>query len=66
MTDFYSTKRETIKQYQEEADKYKKIKKQIKQDARRYRTLEETTKNEDYKLAYSIVADYLEEISKEK
>ena len=66
MTDFYSTKREAIKQYQEESDKYRKIRKQIKQDAKRYRTLEETTKNEDYKLAYSIVADYLEEISKEK
>lgn len=62
MTDFYSTKRETIKQYQEEIDKYNKLKKQIKQEIKRHRTLAETNKKEDYKLAHSMVADYLEEL----
>lgn len=62
MTDFYSTQKETIKQYQEEADKYRKIKKQIKQEIKRHRALAEGTEDEEYKLAHSMVADELEEL----
>ena len=62
MTDFYHTSKEIMIDYQKEVDKYKKLKERIKKDAKRYRTLEETTKNEDYKLAYSIIADYLKEL----
>lgn len=62
MTDFYSTKKETIKKYQEEADKYKKLKKQIKQEIKRHRVSAEATEDESYKLAHSMTADFLEEL----
>lgn len=62
MTDFYSTQKETIKQYQEELDKYRKLKEQIKKDAKRHRALEQTTEDESYKLAHSMTADFLEEL----
>lgn len=62
MIDYYKTEKETLKEAQEKARQYDNFKRQIKQDIKRYKTLEETTKNEDYKLAYSIIADYLEEL----
>lgn len=66
MSNIYRTNREILIEYAEESNQYRELKNRLRKDAKRYRTLQETTKNEDYKLAYSIVADYLEEISKEK
>lgn len=66
MTDFYSTQKEITKKYQEEADKYRELKKQIKQEIKRHRTLEQTTEDESYKLAHSMVADELEELLEEQ
>ena len=37
MTDFYSTQKEITRKYQEEADKYRKKKKQIKQEIKSHR-----------------------------
>lgn len=62
MTDFYNTQKEVIKQYQEEADKYRKLKKQIKQEIKRHRALAEVVESEDYSLAHSMTADFLEEL----
>lgn len=41
------------------------IKSKLKQDCKRYKTLEQISKDEDYKLAYSMIADYLEELVEE-
>lgn len=49
---------------QEKADKYDNLINSINKSIKKYRTLAETTKNEDYKLAYSMLADYLREIKK--
>lgn len=64
MTDCYKTTKEVFKDLQEKCDKYDKLKRSIKKDIKKYRTLERVTKNEDYRLAYSILADYLDEIIK--
>lgn len=61
MTDCYKTQKEVLIDYQNEIEKYKKLKEQIKKDIKKYRTLEKASKNEDYRLAYSMIADYLEE-----
>lgn len=62
MTDYYKTEKEITRKYQEEVDKYRKIKKQIKQEIKRHRALEQTTEDESYKLAHSMTADFLEEL----
>ena len=66
MTDCYKTTGEVLKRLQEKANKYNKLKTRIRKDIKRYRTLTEGTKNEDYKLAYNMLADYLDEVIKEK
>lgn len=43
----------------------KEIKSKLKKDMKRYKTLEQISKEEDYKLAYSMIADYLEEVIEE-
>lgn len=65
MTDHYKTTKEIIIDYQKEAKKYRKLKEHINKDIKRYKTLQQTTQNEDHKLAYSMLADYLEELKKE-
>lgn len=66
MTDCYKSTSEVLKDLQEKANKYDKLKKRIRKDIKRYRTLAEGTKNEDYKLAYNMLADHLDEVIKEK
>lgn len=65
MTDCYKTTREVFRDKNIQIDKYEKLKKRIRKDIKKYRTLAEITKNEDYKLAYEMIADYLDEIVKE-
>lgn len=65
MTDCYKTDRECLKEAQEKASKYDKLINKINKGIRKHRTLAEGTKNEDYKLAYSMLADYLEELKEE-
>lgn len=62
MTDCYKTQKEVLINYQKEIEEYKKLKEKIKQEIKRHRTLERTTEDESYKLAHSMVADYLEEL----
>ncbi len=62
MTDFYSIQKEALREAQEKASKYDKLRKQIKQEIKRHRTLEQTTEDESYKLAHSMTADFLEEL----
>lgn len=64
MTDCYKTEKEILKENQIKLQKYEKLKNRINKDIKKYRTLAEVTKNEDYKLAYSMIADYLDEIRK--
>lgn len=66
MTDCYKTTGEVLKGLQERANRYDKLKTRIRKDIKRYRTLAEGTKNKDYKLAYNMLADYLDEVIKEK
>lgn len=63
MTDFYSTQKEALREAQEKASKYDKLRKQIKKEIKRHRTSAEATEDESYKLAHSMAADFLEEIS---
>ncbi len=65
MTDIYHTQREIMMDYQKEVDKYKKLKEKIQKGIKRHRTLEQTTEDESYKLAHSMVADDLEELLEE-
>lgn len=65
MTDCYKTEKECFRDKNIQIDKYEKLKKRIRKDIKKYRTLAEITKNEDYKLAYEMIADYLDEIVKE-
>lgn len=65
MTDCYKTEKECFRNKNIQIDKYEKLKKRIRKDIKKYRTLAEITKNEDYKLAYEMIADYLDEIEKE-
>lgn len=65
MTDCYKTTKEALKEAQQKASRYDCLKTEMKKDLKRYKTLEQTTKNEDYKLAYSMLVDYLEEILEE-
>lgn len=37
------------------------IQKDLKKDLKRYRTLQQATKDEEYQLAYSMIADYIED-----
>lgn len=53
-------------QIQEKAKKYDHLINRINRGMRRHRTLAKMTKNEDYKLAYSMIADYLKELKEEK
>lgn len=62
MTDYYKTNKEVMADYEKEALKYKQIRNQIRKDIKKYKTLTEVTQNEDYKLAYSMLADYLEDL----
>lgn len=41
--------------------KIEQIQKQLKKDLKRYRTLEQISREEDYQLAYSMIADYIED-----
>lgn len=66
MSDYYRTTTEILRDSQEKADKYNNLKRRIRKDIKKYRTLAEITKNEDYRLAYSMLADYLDETIKEK
>lgn len=66
MTDCYKTTKEVFKDLQEKCDKYDKLKRRIVKDIKKYKTLAEVTRNEDYKLAYNMLADHLDEIIKEK
>lgn len=65
MTDCYRTTKEALKEAQQKVSKYDCLINRIRKDIKRYKTLEQTTKNEDYKLAYSMIVDYLEEILEE-
>ena len=66
MKNYYKTNKEVLREVQEEADKYIKLKNKIIKEIKRHRTLEQATENEDYKLAHSMVADDLEELLEEK
>ncbi len=37
------------------------MQKDLKKDLKRYRTLEQATKEEEHQLAYSMIADYIED-----
>lgn len=65
MTDFYSTQKEAFSEVQEKANRYDKLKAQIRKEIKRHRTLIETSKEEEYKLAHSIIADELGELLEE-
>jgi len=65
MTDYYKTNKEVLREVQEEANKYIKLKNKIRKEIKRHRTLEQATENEDYKLAHSMVADCLEELKED-
>lgn len=65
MIDCYKTQKEVFRDKNVQIDKYEKLKKRIRKDIRKYRTLAEITKNKDFKLAYEMIADYLDEIVKE-
>lgn len=41
------------------------IKSKLRRDYKRHKSLEELSKNEEYKLAHSMIADYLEEFIEE-
>lgn len=41
------------------------IQEKLKKDLKRYRTLQQISKNEEYKLAHSMLADYIEETLEE-
>lgn len=62
MTDYYKTEKETLREAQEKVRRYDNSKRQIKQEIKRHRTLEQTTEDESYKLAHSMTADFLEEV----
>lgn len=65
MTDYYKTNKETLQKVQEKASKYDCLINNINKGIKRYKTLQQTTQNEDHKLAYSMLADYLEELKEE-
>lgn len=65
MIDCYKTDRESLRQALEKADKYNSLMNRINKGIKKHRTLAKATKNEDYKLAYSMLADYMSEIKKE-
>lgn len=41
------------------------IQEKLKKDLKRYKTLQQISKNEEYKLAHSMLADYIEEALEE-
>lgn len=41
------------------------IKSKLKKDIKKHRTLEKISREEDFKLAHSMIADYLEELLEE-
>lgn len=41
------------------------IQEKLKKDLKRYKTLQQISKNEEYKLAHSMIADYIEETLEE-
>lgn len=43
-------------------NKYENLIKKIKKDFKKYNTLAQTTKEEDYQFAFNMLANYLEEI----
>lgn len=65
MTDYYKTDKEALREAQEKASQYDNLINKINKGIKKHRTLAEATKNEDYKLAYSMLADYMSEIKKE-
>lgn len=65
MTDCYKTNKECLREVQEKADKYDCLINKINKSIKKHRTLAEGTKNEDYELAHSMVADCLEELKEE-
>ena len=62
MTDCYKTEREALKEAQ---SKYNNLINRIDKEIRRHRTLEQGIEKGDYRLAHSMVADYLEELKEE-
>lgn len=62
MIDYYKTEKEALREAQEKASRYDKLKVQIKQEIKRHRALAEGTEDEEYKLAHSMTADFLEEL----
>ncbi len=61
MTECYKT----AKEIKEKASRYDRLIIKINKSIKKYRILAKTTKNKDYGLAYSMLADYLDEIKKE-
>ncbi len=54
----------TEKEVEEKASKYDRLLIRINESIKKYRKLARITRNEDYRLAYSMLADYLQEIKK--
>lgn len=69
MIDCYKTDRECLRDALEKADKfeerYNNLIKKINKGIKEHRTLAEGTKNKDYALAHSMIADYLQELKEE-
>ena len=54
----------TEKEVEEKASKYDRLLIRINESINKYRKWAIITRNEDYRLAYSMLADYLQEIKK--
>ena len=65
----YKTDRECLRDALEKADKYEErynnLIKKINKGIKEHRTLAEGTKNQEYELAHSMLADYLEELKED-
>lgn len=66
MTECYRITKQKLREILGKANKYDKLIVIINKSIKKYRTLAVNTKNKDYGLAYSMLADYLQEIKKEK
>lgn len=62
MTDYYKTNKEALR---EVTEKYNKLKSKIKAEIKRHRALGEVVESENYSLAHSMTADFLEELTTE-
>lgn len=66
MINCYQTQEKVLKGVEEKAKKYDSLINRINRGMKKHRTLAKMTKNEDYNLAYSMIADYLKELKEEK